>query len=62
MFNENLNSVLGNEQMDIQIRYWSDEDCKLQTKHDSKVLKRANSDTIYDTLSQTLNSFDEGKC
>ena len=48
--------------MDIQIRYWSDEDCKVQTKYyDSKFLKRANSDTIFDALLQTLNSFDEGK-
>ena len=40
MFDESLNSVLQNEQMDIQIRYWSDEDCKVQTKYyDSKVLK-----------------------
>ena len=61
MFDESLNSVLQNEQMDIQIRYWSDEDCKVQTKYDSKFLKRANSDTICDALSKTLNSFDEGK-
>ena len=33
MFNESLNSVLQSEQMDIQIRYWSDEDCKVQTKY-----------------------------
>ena len=62
MFNESLNSVLQSEQMDIQIRYWSDEDCKVQTKYyDSKFLKRANTDTIYDALLQTLNSFEEGK-
>ena len=62
MFAESLNSVLQNEQMDIQTRYWSDEDCKVQTKYyDSKFLKRANSDTICDALLQTLNSFDEGK-
>ena len=59
MFNESLNSVLQNEQMDIQIRYWSDEDCKVQTKYyDSKFLKRTKSDTICDALLQTLNSFD----
>ena len=61
MFDESLNSVLQNEQMDIQNRYWSDEDCKVQTKYDSKFLKRANSDTICDALLQTLNSFDEAK-
>ena len=51
MFNKSLNSVIKNEQMDIQIRYWSDEDCKVQTKHyDSKFLKRA-------TLIQFLINF-----
>ena len=53
-----MNLVLQN----IQIRYWSDEDCKLQTKYyDPKFLKRANSDAICDALLQTLNSFDKGK-
>ena len=62
MFDESVNSVLQNEQMDIQIRYWSNEACKVQTKYyDSKFLKRVNSDTICDALIQTLNSFDEGK-
>ena len=62
MFDESLNSVLQNEQLDMQIRYWSDEDCKVQTKYyASKVLKRANPDTICDALLKTLNSFDEGK-
>ena len=62
MFAESLNSVLQNEQMDVQTRYWSDEDCKVQTKYyDSKFWKRANSDTICDALLQTLNSFDERK-
>ena len=31
-FDESLNSVLQNEQMDIQIKYWSDEDCNIQTR------------------------------
>ena len=57
MFDESLNSVLQNEQMDIQIKYWLDEDCKEETKYDSKFLKRA----ICDAVLQTLNSFDEGK-
>ena len=62
MFDEILNSVLQNEQMDMQIRYWSDEDCKVQTKYyDSKFLKIANSDTICCALLQALNIFDEGK-
>ena len=62
MFDESSNSVLQNEQMDIQIRYWLDEDCKVQTKYyDSKFLKRANSDAVCDALLQTLNSFDKGK-
>ena len=62
MLDKSLNSVLQNEQMDIHIRYWSDEDSKIQTKYyDPKFLKRANSDTICDALLQTLNSFDEEK-
>ena len=62
MFDENLNSALQNEQMDIQIRHWSDEDCKVQTKYyESRFLKRATSDTICDALLQTLNSVDEGE-
>ena len=47
--------------MNIQIRYWLDEDRKLQTKYDWKFLKRANSDKICDTPLLMLNSFDEGK-
>ena len=54
MFDESLNSVSQNEQMDIQIRYWSDEDCKAHTKYyDSKFFERASSDTICDALLQT---------
>ena len=54
MFRESLNSVSQNEQMDIQIRYWSDEDCKAHTKYyDSKFFERATSDTICDALLQT---------
>ena len=34
MFDESLNSVLRNEQMNVQIRYSLDEDCKVQTKYD----------------------------
>ena len=57
-FDESLNSVLQNEQMDIQIKYWSDEDCNIQTRYyDSKFLKRANFDTFCDALLQTLNSY-----
>ena len=59
---ESVNSVLQNKQMDMQIRYWSDEDCKAQTKYyDSKFLKGADSDTSCDALLQTLSSFDKGK-
>ena len=62
MFDEYLNSVLQNEQMDIQFRYCSDEDCKVQTKYyDLKFLKGIKSDTICDALLQMLSSFDEGK-
>ena len=62
MLDKSLNSVLQNEQMDIHIRYWSDEDSKIQTKYyDPNFLKGANSDTICDALLQTLNSFDEEK-
>ena len=62
MFDESLNSVLQNEQVDIQIRYWPDEDCKVQAKYyDSKFLERANSDRICEALLQTLNSFEERK-
>ena len=47
MFDKSLNSVLQIEQMDIEIRCWSDEDCKVQTEYyDSKCLERTNSDTI----------------
>ena len=54
MFHESLNLVSQNEQMDIQIRYWSDEDCKAHTKYyDSKFFERATSDTICDALLQT---------
>ena len=41
MLNKSLNSVMQNKQMDIQIRYWLDEDCKVQKKHGLKFLKRA---------------------
>ena len=59
---ESVNSVLQNKQMDMQIRYWSDEDCKAQTKYyGSKFLKGADSDTSCDALLQTLSSFDKGK-
>ena len=62
MFDECLNSVLQNEQMDMQFRYCSDEDCKVQAKYyDPKFLKRVNSETICDALLQMLSSFDEGK-
>ena len=62
MFDESLNWVLQNEQIDIKIRCWSDENCKVQTKYyDSNFLERANSDTICDAILQTLSNFDEGK-
>ena len=57
MFDENLNSALQNEQMDIQIRHWSDEGHKVQTKYyESRFLKRATSDTICDAVNLRCNT------
>ena len=62
MFDESLNSYLQNEQMDLQMRFWSEELCKVETKYfESKFLNRANSETICEALVETLKTFDESK-
>ena len=54
-FDESLNFVLEKQQMDIHIRFWSDETKKIETRYwDSQFQYRGNADQLVDSLTTSL--------
>ena len=55
LFDESMNHILQNEQLDIHIRPWDDSKCMAVTQYfDSHFLRRRNSDNIITKLQQSL--------
>ena len=55
LFDENMNHILQNEQLDIHIRFWDDSKCMAVTRYfESHFLRRHNADNIVTKLQQSL--------
>ena len=55
LFNESLNNILQQSQMDIQLRFWSDSDGLVKTRYyDSQFLSRPNAENLASSLSESL--------
>ena len=56
-FDESVNRVLQNEQMDVQVCYWDVSTSMASTRHfDSRFLLRPNAQNLLDCLVQSINS------
>ena len=61
-FDENLNRICQDEQMDVHIRYWDNEKGLKKTNYlDSRFVFRPNTDNIHDELHNALQSLPEKK-
>lgn len=59
MFDESLNRVFQEEQMDIQIRYWDETSNVACTRYfDSQFMYRPNANNLFDALTNGLKDFD----
>ena len=57
LFDETLNKIVQEEQMDIYIRYWSEESIMVKTKYlDSQFMKRPNAENVSQAIRSTLNT------
>ena len=55
LFDESMNHILQNEQLDIHIRFWADSKCMAVTRYfDSHFLRQPNADNIVTKLQQSL--------
>ena len=55
LFDESMNRILQNEQLDIHIRFWDDSKCMAVTRYfDSHFCRRPNVDNIVKKLQQSL--------
>ena len=55
LFDENLNNILQQSQMNIQLRFWSDGDGLVKTRYyDSQFLSRPNAENLASSLSESL--------
>ena len=58
-FDESLNRVFQEEQMDLDLRYFNIESCLVETSYfDSAFIKRSNSHNLYDKLLESLSTLD----
>ena len=56
-FDESLNKVLQEEQMDVQFRYWNEAPKQVNTQFfDSRFLKRPNAKNLFDCLMSSLKN------
>ena len=56
-FDESLNKVLQEEQMDVQVRYWNEAAKQVNTRFfDSQFLKRPNVTNLFDCLTSSLKN------
>ena len=56
-FDESLNKVLQEEQMDVQVRYWNEAAKEVNTRFfDSQFLKRPNAKNLFDCLTSSLKN------
>ena len=63
LFAESLNGYVQKEQMDIKIRFWCDDKCKVTIRYfDSKFLAHGNVETISSALIGTLDGLDHRYC
>ena len=61
-YDESLNRIFQEEQMDIILRYFNAESGLVETRYfDSQFLKRPNSINLHDSLLESLASLDVGK-
>ena len=61
-YDESLNRVLQEEQMDVVLRYFKNESCMVEISYfDSAFLKRPNSQNLYVKLLESLTALDLGK-
>ena len=61
-YDESLNRVLQEEQMDVVLRYFNNESCMVETSYfDSAFLKRPNSQNLHVKLLESLSALDLGK-
>ena len=60
LYDESINKVLQNEQIDLQARYWDYNERQVLTRYsDSKFLNRPNSTNLHTTLSASLAKLSE---
>ena len=61
-YDDSLNRVLQEEQMDVVLRYCNNESCMVEISYfDSAFLKRANSQNLHVKLLESLTALDLGK-
>ena len=61
--NESLNGYFQKEQMDIKIRFWCNDKCKVTTTYcDFKFLACRNTETMSSALIKTLDELDNRNC
>ena len=61
-YDESLNQVFQEEQMDVALRYFNNKSCLVETSYfDSPFLKRPNSHNLHDKLLESLPTLDLGK-
>ena len=57
MFDESLNKIMQQSQMDIQIRFWDDSHALVKTRYyDSQLLNRPNAENLVESLLNGLAS------
>ncbi len=57
LFDETLNHMVQEEQMDVHIRYWSEESCMVKTSYfDSQFMRRANAENLTTAINNSIQS------
>ena len=61
-FDESLNKVLQNGQMDVNVRFWNTEECKVETRYlTSEFLGRATAEDIFESFMKATSQLDQSK-
>ena len=61
-YEESLNQVFQEEQMDVFLRYFNNKSCLVETSYfDSAFLKQSNSHNLHDKRLESLSTLDLGK-
>ena len=59
-FDESMNSVLQNEQMDVAFRFWNNSKKQAETRYlTSEFLHRPNAENLFNSLSSALKPLDQ---